>query len=59
MGLQERSFFMNPDIMQNVLYGLEIMWKGMFGIFAVIIVITLIVVLMSKIPDKGANKENK
>lgn len=50
---------MNPDIMQNVLYGLEIMWKGMFGIFAVIILITLIVILMSKIPDKGANEENK
>lgn len=50
---------MNSEMMQNVLYALEIMWKGMFGIFAVIIVISLIVMLMTKLPDKNAKEDNK
>ena len=28
---------------------LDIMWKGMFGIFAVIIIIALLVILMQKV----------
>lgn len=36
----------------NFITSLGIMWKGMFGIFAVIIVITLIVMLFSKLDSK-------
>jgi Na+-transporting methylmalonyl-CoA/oxaloacetate decarboxylase gamma subunit len=34
---------------QNFLYSLEIMWKGMAGIFIVIIIIALIVLLLTKL----------
>lgn len=37
----------------NFITSLDIMWKGMFGIFAVIIVITLIVMLFSKLDSKN------
>lgn len=33
---------------ENFLTSLEIMWQGMFGIFSVIILITLIVILIQK-----------
>lgn len=36
---------------QNVIYALEIMGKGMFAIFAVILVLTLIVVILSKVTN--------
>jgi hypothetical protein len=39
---------MNPDF----LLSLTIMWKGMFGIFSVIIVITLIVISFQWIENK-------
>lgn len=40
---------------------LDIMWKGMFGIFAVIIIIALLVILMQKVDimiQKFINKIN-
>ena len=37
---------------------LDIMWKGMFGIFAVIIIIALLVILMQKV-DTMFHKEDK
>lgn len=33
---------------ENFLISLDIMWKGMFGIFSVIILITLIVIFIQK-----------
>lgn len=39
------------------LLSLDIMWKGMFGIFAVIIIITLLVIVMQKF-DSKSNKQN-
>ena len=39
---------------------LDIMWKGMFGIFAVIIIIALLVILMQKVDimiQKSINKK--
>ncbi len=34
---------------ENLLLSLEIMWKGMAGIFVVILLITAVVILLSKI----------
>ncbi|MBZ4669342.1 MAG: hypothetical protein JG775_2495 [Defluviitaleaceae bacterium] len=39
-------------MLNNFLLSLEIMWKGMTGIFVIIILITLIVMLLSKIPSQ-------
>ena len=39
-------------MLNNFLISLEIMWKGMTGIFVVIILITLIVMLLAKIPSE-------
>jgi hypothetical protein len=36
---------------QNVIYALEIMGKGMFSIFLVILILTGIVVLLSKVTN--------
>ncbi|HWT76554.1 MAG TPA: hypothetical protein VN258_17795 [Mobilitalea sp.] len=48
---------MDPD----VIYALEIMGKGMLSIFAVILVLTLIVVILSKVTNmkflKGKEQE--
>jgi len=41
---------------QNIMYALEIMGKGMGSIFAVIILLTLIVMLMSKITEIRSKK---
>lgn len=41
---------MNLD---NFFISLGIMWKGMLGIFVVIILITLIVMLLTRIPSKN------
>lgn len=38
--------------MTNFIISLDIMWKGMLGIFAVIIIITLIVMLLSRFDNK-------
>lgn len=38
--------------MNNVLIALEIMWKGMAGIFAAVLVIMIIVYLMGKFGKK-------
>lgn len=43
--------------MQDFIYSLEIMGKGMFSIFAVILLLTLIVVLLSKLPS-SKKKDN-
>lgn len=49
---------MNID---TVLLSLDIMWKGMLGIFAVILIITFFVIfiqwLEKKLPDKSAKNE--
>ena len=37
---------------ENVLLALEIMWKGMVGIFAATILIMLVVWILSKISSK-------
>ncbi|MFQ9984477.1 MAG: OadG family protein [Lachnospiraceae bacterium] len=41
---------MNVD---NIMDALQIMWKGMVGIFVALIVIMLVVMLMSKIGSKN------
>jgi Na+-transporting methylmalonyl-CoA/oxaloacetate decarboxylase gamma subunit len=46
--------------MQNIMYALEIMGKGMASIFAVIFLLTFIVILMGKITDyKRKNKSSQ
>lgn len=44
---------------EAVLLSLDIMWKGMFGIFTVIILITLLVIIMQKIDVAIEAKHNK
>ncbi|NLK21620.1 MAG: sodium pump decarboxylase gamma subunit [Epulopiscium sp.] len=34
----------------NFILSLNIMWKGMLGIFVVILLITFVVIILSKIP---------
>lgn len=34
--------------MQNIFAALDMMWKGMFGIFTVIIIIMVLVMIMTK-----------
>ena len=46
---------MNPVVFQ----ALDIMWKGMLGIFSVIILITLIVILIQKIEQFNQDFKNK
>lgn len=41
----------------DVLYALEIMWKGMLSIFIVILVLTFIVTMLGKIAGKQKKKE--
>lgn len=36
---------------ENIIYSLEIMGKGMFAIFTVMIILTLIVILLTKITN--------
>lgn len=38
---------------QTVLQALEIMWKGMLGIFVAIVVIMFFVMIMGKLGNKG------
>lgn len=42
---------------ENIMYALEIMGKGMGSIFAVIILLTIIVLLMAKITEIRNNKK--
>ncbi len=49
----ERSYFMIDDF----LISLGIMWKGMFGIFAVIILITLLVMFMLWVENKLSERK--
>lgn len=44
-------------MMENLLIALGIMWKGMAGIFVVIGIITLLVMAMGKLSNKGAKEE--
>lgn len=44
---------------ENVMYALEIMGKGMLSIFIVIFILTLIVVLLSKITNLPAFKKGE
>lgn len=41
----------------NFMIALEIMWKGMLGIFAAIIIIMLVVVILGKITGPKKQKE--
>lgn len=43
---------------QNVIYALEVMGKGMLSIFAVILILTLIVVLLTKITNSPSKKKD-
>ena len=43
--------------MTNFMISLSIMWKGMLGIFTVIILIMLVVMLLSKITSGKAQDE--
>lgn len=43
--------------MTNFMISLSIMWKGMLGIFTVIILIMLVVMLLSKITSGKAKDE--
>jgi hypothetical protein len=46
---------------ENVMYALEVMGKGMFSIFVVILILTLIVVILAKVTNlpflKGKDTE--
>ncbi len=44
--------------MQNVLNALDIMWKGMGGIFVTILIIMVCVLIMGKLGSKGGKKDN-
>ncbi len=44
---------------ENIMYALEIMGKGMASIFAVILVLTLIVILMAKITAFKTKKNSQ
>lgn len=39
-------------MLENFGFALELMWKGMLGIFVVIIIITLVVMLLSKLDNR-------
>ena len=45
--------------MTNVIIALNMMWKGMLGIFVVIILVMLIVMLLSKITQSKPAAEQK
>ncbi len=44
--------------MGNTMIALDMMWKGMLGIFVVIVVIMLSVIFLSKITKEKNDKEN-
>ena len=44
---------------QNFIYSLEIMGKGMFSIFAVILLLTLIVVVLGKVASMSKKSEEE
>ncbi len=44
--------------MANVMIALNMMWKGMLGIFVVIILVMLIVMLLTKITQNKTEAEN-
>lgn len=44
---------------ENLIYAFEIMGKGMLSIFAVIILITLIVMLMTKLSENKKDKHKE
>ncbi|MBQ7840707.1 MAG: hypothetical protein IJ390_09540 [Lachnospiraceae bacterium] len=47
-------------MLENFLISLEILWKGMLGIFVASIIIWLAVVIMEKVTsDKKTNKESE
>ncbi len=46
-------------MLEKFLLTLDIMWKGMFGIFAVIILITFIVMFIQWLEKTLINKSNK
>ena len=46
--------------MTNVMIALNMMWKGMLGIFVVIVLVMLIVMLLTKITQpKSASEQNQ
>lgn len=45
--------------LKTFLLSLSIMWKGMFGIFTVIILIALLVVLMQKVDTMFPSKDEE
>lgn len=44
---------------ENVMYALEVMWKGMAAIFIVIFLLTLIVVILTKVTNLPIFTKNK
>lgn len=44
---------------QNVMYAFEIMGKGMLSIFVVILLLTFIVVILSKVTNMSFGKKKK
>lgn len=47
---------MPENILSNFMLSLELMWKGMLGIFAVVIIIAAIIYFLGKIPSKKEQK---
>lgn len=43
----------------NLMIALEMMWKGMLGIFVVIILITAIVMILTKLDSSDKKKEDE
>jgi Na+-transporting methylmalonyl-CoA/oxaloacetate decarboxylase gamma subunit len=44
---------------QDVMYALMIMWKGMLSIFIVIFILTLIVIILTKVTNLPSAKKNE
>lgn len=45
-------------MLANFMIALDLMWKGMFGIFTVIILITLLVIVMQKVDAALTKKDS-
>ena len=48
---------MNETILNNVLSSLEIMWKGMLGLFVVCCGVAVIMIAISKLVSRTASKK--
>jgi Na+-transporting methylmalonyl-CoA/oxaloacetate decarboxylase gamma subunit len=50
---------MSQETIQNIIYALEIMGKGMLSIFVVILLLTFIVILLGKVTNLSLYKKDE